>query len=504
MVTRVNGFSGMDIDSMVKSMMAAKRVPLDKLNQQKILLNWTRDSYREVNSKLVDFRTNKLTDKYGVTSALNSQKATITDNTSAIKAEATTANGTPMTVEVKELAAKSYMTTDALKLASPSTTTATLTTKLSELSGAGSAATFDMYINNTTITFNASDTLSSVISKLNGDKTANVKATFDDLSGKLTITAKDYGTKNNIVQTDKDGVAKTSSPFLDLIGISASDNDIKEATKAKIIVTNTNDSAATQTYEPEDNKVTVNGVAITAQAKSNGVTSKITIDTDPTNVITNIKAFVEDYNALISSLNTKISEEKYRDYAPLTDEQKAEMKEADITTWTEKAKSGLLKNDDIIKEVLSSMRSIITSQVGPLSTYGITTGSYYDNGKLILDESKLKEAIISNPQGIQDLLQGPASAPDTGIFDKLSKKADSAIDLLNKRAGTDRYSSDLTTSYKTESVMGKKLAEYNTRISAMITMLNNAETRYYNQFTAMETAMNKLQTQSSSLFSTSS
>ncbi|MEK5490511.1 flagellar filament capping protein FliD [Paenibacillus sp. FSL R7-0297] len=502
MVTRVNGFSGMDIDSMVKSMMAAKRVPLDKLNQQKILLNWTRDSYREVNSKLVDFRTNKLTDKYGVTSALNSQKATITDNTSAIKAEATTANGTPMTVEVKELAAKSYMTTDALKLATPSTTTASLTTKLSELNGAGSATTFDMYINNTTITFNASDTLSSVISKLNGDKTANVKATFDDLSGKLTITAKDYGTKNNIVQTDKDGVAKSSSPFLDLIGIAAS--EINVATKAKIVVTNTNDSAATQTYEPDDNKVTVNGVAITAQAKSNGVTSKITIDTDPTTAITNIKAFVEDYNALITSLNTKIFEEKYRDYAPLTDEQKAEMKEADIATWTEKAKSGLLKNDDIIKEALASMRSIITSQIGPLSTYGITTGSYYDNGKLVLDEAKLKEAIISNPQGIQDILQGPASAPDNGIFDKLSKKADSAIDLLNKRAGTDRYSSDLTTSYKTESVMGKKLTEYNTRISAMITMLNNAETRYYNQFTAMETAMNKLTTQSSSLFSTSS
>jgi flagellar hook-associated protein 2 len=502
LVTRVNGFSGMDIDSMVKSMMAAKRVPLDKLNQQKILLNWTRDSYREVNSKLVDFRTNKLTDKYGVTSALNSQKATITDNTSAIKAEATTANGTPMTVEVKELAAKSYMTTDALKLASPSTTTASLTTKLSELNGAGSATTIDMYINKTTITFNASDTISSVISKINADKTANVKASFDDLSGKLTITAKEYGTAYNIAQTDKDGNSVTSNPFLDLIGISAS--EINVATKAKIIVTNTNDSAATQTYEPEDNKVTVNGVAITAQAKSNGVTSKITIDTDPTTAITNIKAFVEDYNALVTSLNSKISEEKYRDYAPLTDEQKAEMKEADIATWTEKAKSGLLKNDDIIKEALASMRSIITSQIGPLSTYGITTGSYYDNGKLVLDEAKLKEAIISNPQGIQDILQGPASAPDTGIFDKLSKKADSAIDLLNKRAGTDRYSSDLTTSYKTESVMGKKLTEYNTRISAMITMLNNAETRYYNQFTAMETAMNKLTTQSSSLFSTSS
>lgn len=32
---RINGFSGMDIDLMVKEMMTAKRAPLDKLNQKR-------------------------------------------------------------------------------------------------------------------------------------------------------------------------------------------------------------------------------------------------------------------------------------------------------------------------------------------------------------------------------------------------------------------------------------------------------------------------------------
>jgi flagellar hook-associated protein 2 len=63
---------------------------------------------------------------------------------------------------------------------------------------------------------------------------------------------------------------------------------------------------------------------------------------------------------------------------------------------------------------------------------------------------------------------------------------------------------DLTSTFKEESVMGKKMKLYNTRITSMLTMLNNAETRYYKQFSAMETAMNKLQSQSNSLFSTSS
>jgi len=160
-----------------------------------------------------------------------------------------------------------------------------------------------------------------------------------------------------------------------------------------------------------------------------------------------------------------------------------------------------LKNDDIIKSVLTSMRSVITSKLGSLSSYGITTGSYFENGKLVVDEDKLQKAVASNPQGIRDLFQGPTGAPDSGVFDILSTKVDNALDLLNKRVGTNKYSVDLTSTFKEESVMGRKLKEYNSNISAMLTMLNNAETRYYNQFTAMETAMNKLTTQSSNLFS---
>lgn len=65
MVTRVNGFSGMDIDSMVKSMMATKNLRLDRLNQDKQVLQWRRESYRDLSSSLYDFRVNKLTTKYG-------------------------------------------------------------------------------------------------------------------------------------------------------------------------------------------------------------------------------------------------------------------------------------------------------------------------------------------------------------------------------------------------------------------------------------------------------
>lgn len=201
-------------------------------------------------------------------------------------------------------------------------------------------------------------------------------------------------------------------------------------------------------------------------------------------------------------LNTKVDEAKFRDFKPLTDEQKKELKEDDIKSWTEKAKSGLFKNDDIMKTVLSEMRMVITQQLGPLGALGITTGKYMENGKLILeDETKLKKAISANPQLALDLFQGPASASDSGLFDKLAANMTSAIQKISDRAGTNRFTMDLTSSFKEESVMGRTLKDYNRRIGVMNKNLVNAENRYYKQFTAMETAMSKLQSQSSSLLS---
>ncbi|MNP84546.1 flagellar capping protein [compost metagenome] len=49
--------------------------------------------------------------------------------------------------------------------------------------------------------------------------------------------------------------------------------------------------------------------------------------------------------------------------------------------------------------------------------------------------------------------------------------------------------------------MGRKMKDYNNRILMMQTNLQKTENRYYKQFAAMEAAMNKMQTQSSSLFS---
>ncbi|APO47960.1 hypothetical protein BS614_30740 [Paenibacillus xylanexedens] len=621
MVTRINGFSGMDIESMVKSMMATKRVPLDKLNQEKQLLQWQRESYRELSSKLYDFGTNKLITKYGNSTALNANKATVTGNTDAVKAEASaTASGVEMKVSVTQLAKSATESTSGLgQGVSSSTSLAALEgVDLSKMGSADMAnylqKGFDIKINGVSFTdkdgkslFNGLTSISTLVSTINSNAQANAVATYDEITGKLSISSKTGGldskvtvetptggnsvlalfSKKTVIETNGAGSGVTDDKTLaDLYKLSGGKDpepgapaktysfvlngktfSFNESDKISDVVDkiNSGDAKATASFadgkltiaaqsgeqlkmsggsyefmnlfkginsygdvagqltstagqdaivnvnnqplkDIKSNTFTLNGVQITLMdvTTKNGVDTPTIIknQSDPDKALESIKSFIEDYNSLIKALNSKVEETKYRDFKPLTDEQKKELKETEINTWTEKAKSGLLKNDDIIKTVLSEMRQVITDKLGPLSALGITTGNYSENGKLvILDETKLKGMISANPQLALDLFQGPSNAPKEGLFDKLADKVSNAIEKVYQRAGTNRYTTDVTSAFRDENIMGRKMKDYNNRILTMQTNLKRTEDRYYKQFAAMEAAMNKMQTQSSSLFS---
>src|SRR5690606_25858712 len=77
---RIGGLaSGMDIDSIVKDLMRAERMPLDKLKQKKQILEWQRDDYRAINTQLLSFRDKlaqlKLTSNYRARTTSSSNDA---------------------------------------------------------------------------------------------------------------------------------------------------------------------------------------------------------------------------------------------------------------------------------------------------------------------------------------------------------------------------------------------------------------------------------------------
>ena len=56
---RIGGLaSGMDTEGMIKELMNAQRIPLDKITQKKQYLEWQLDDYRAINRNLNDFSQN--------------------------------------------------------------------------------------------------------------------------------------------------------------------------------------------------------------------------------------------------------------------------------------------------------------------------------------------------------------------------------------------------------------------------------------------------------------
>jgi flagellar capping protein FliD len=630
MVTRINGFSGMDIDTMVKSMMATKQARLDKITQDKQIVEWQRESYRELSSKLYDFRMNKLTSKYITdSSALNTNKAVLSGNTTAVKAEAQgNATGIEMKVSVIQLAKSTTKTTSGLGQGVRSSTTLAALEGIdlnkmspSEMENYFKKG-FDIKINGVSFVdkdgkslFNGMTSISTLVATINSKSEANAIASYDEITGKLSIASRTSGeagkidietptggnsimalfSKKTVIETngvdpavgadptlaelrkqlddkevdpDPDAPAKDYSFVLNgktftfsetdkvsdvLSKINADTDAVAKFENGKLTITansgkelkmsgrsyeflnlfkgikqyeggidsltTTNGQDARVKINDEEeltgitsNTFTINGVqmnllseTVTKDASGNVLSDNPVIiknQIEPDKAIETIKSFIEDYNTLIKALNTSISETKYRDFKPLTDEQKKLMNETEINAWTQKSKSGLLKNNDIIKSVLSEMRAVITDKLGPLSNLGITTGNYAENGKLIIsDEFKLKEALNKTPKLAIDLFQGPENARSEGIFSKLNQHAMNAIQKISDRAGTNRFTTDVTSTFSAENPMGRQLKDYNNRILLMQRNIKTTEDRYYRQFAAMEKAMTKMQSQTNSLIS---
>ena len=92
MVMRISGMaSGLDIDTMVKNLMTAERMPLDKLKQKKQTIEWQRDDYRSMNTLLLDFRSTltqmKLSSNYRVRTIASSDDTKVTATASSAAAQ---------------------------------------------------------------------------------------------------------------------------------------------------------------------------------------------------------------------------------------------------------------------------------------------------------------------------------------------------------------------------------------------------------------------------------
>lgn len=395
--------------------------------------------------------------------------------------------------------------TDWMGIASGSSTASYASKPISDVLGMTAGELSSMTINGKKLSdmgILETDTLSKMITKIN-DSGVGATASYNSVSDKFVITATKEGTTNTL-NLSADFKTKMK---LDTGTYTAAENAVLSLNGVEIV--------------KDSNSFTIDGLQITLNGEHAALDGPINIGmkVDSTKVIDQIKGFLDTYNGLIKSVGDQLSEKVYRDFKPLTDEQKEAMTDKDIENWEKKSKSGLLKGKTEIESILTRMRQALSEKVEgvglTLEQIGIdTTSNYVDRGKLVIeDEQKLKNAIENNYSDVVKLFSNESDKTysdkanaserykENGLANRLY---DIMEDAVSTRIGSDgkrgtlvEYAGLENTATVSENVLSKRISEYDTKISQLLVYLENKETYYYNMFSRMETAINKMNAQSS-------
>lgn len=503
---RIGGLaSGIDTESIIRDMMKAHRIPLDKITQKKQYTQWQLDDYRSTNRDLRK-QSDKLFDTVMKQSTYMQKNVSVSDE----KAVSITAKGATSdfsgTIEVTNLAKQATLQGGVIldkvsneKLTEDQVKTKTLD-ELGILTGEGeSVVEHELTIEvpgkaAATITVKSSDKLSDVLGQIN-EKTG-VTAFFDSSTGKIAMSAKESGkgTDNAVINVTSKDSEKNDSDLAAKLQLTTGVATKTEGEDAEFTFNGLETTRSSNTF-------TINGFEISLKQKTEApVTFSSSTNTDK--VVDSVVGFVNDYNEMIEKLNSKIKEKQFKSFHPLSAEEKADMKEKEIELWEEKAMSGTLKGDPAILSMLNNLRSIMSTTVKTtdkdgneisfsLKDMGIEpTKSYLDNGKLIINEDKLREKISENPNAVYDLIGGK----DTGIAQKYRTELQDAQKKITVKAGSSTAVNDTFALGRSMKNMDKQIERFETKLQMM-------ESRYYKQFNAMEQAIQRANSQSAALMS---
>lgn len=261
------------------------------------------------------------------------------------------------------------------------------------------------------------------------------------------------------------------------------------------------------TYTSSLNTYSINGLSITAmQATGDGDTNAITVTTatDTQAIYDKIKSFLTQYNSLINEMTSLYNADTAKGYEPLTDDEKSAMSDSEVEKWEEKIKSSLLRRDDSLESVMNLMTNAMSQPVTIdgkkyyLSSFGIKTLGFLNapenqQNAYHIDGDEDDTATSGNEDKLMAMIN---SDPDT-VVSFMQQLTTNLYDAI----GTKMKSSSVSSIYKVynDKEMASEYSDYTTTIKKWEQKLQDQEDAYYKKFSAMETALSKLQSQTSSL-----
>ena len=454
--------SGLDVESMVKAGMLTKQRQYDKMYKQSTKQEWIKEAYNSVYNKLAEFKgvasDFKLSSKLMTMGAKSTNEGMVT----------ATANGSALAmshkVTVDSVATNAYLMSKGKIGRVNEDTKAANSNKLADSMFKSIEADGDGYkmtlSDGSVKTVNADDkameftigngdddtkkTISYTYKDLAEGKTfsslatdikntgLNISASYDSVNDSFQIYNSESGANNKIEITAADDNAATLFTNLKLAqsqnGTMGAELTFNAGDKTSVAGTNASVTIDGKQYNNLDkNYLQVAGVNYTFNDAKVGETATVTVTQDTEAITKNMQEFVDKYNELIDELNKLVSEEAST-YEPLTDEEKKDMTEAQIKSWEEKAKTGLLSRSDILRGIISSLReSIYTPVAGVDSKYnsasaiGITSTN--SKGHLTLDKAKLEKALGEDPDCVYQIFASSGESSEWEALTDEQKKS---------------------------------------------------------------------------------
>jgi flagellar hook-associated protein 2 len=307
------------------------------------------------------------------------------------------------------------------------------------------------------------DSINNILSRINYSG-AGVIATYDSLSGAISIVSKESGITGEI----RLGSADDTSNFLYAMKLSSNNpptggaSDTYTGTRAQISIN------GGETVYRDSNSV--DGLIPGITIKLNNVgNSMISVKSDKTAIINAVSDFVTMFNSVMGNIEKKMDEKIVND--PKTAEQKF--------TGALRGNSSLRELRDRLVELVSNSYQGLSSGLVMLDQVGLKL-SYTDNYskvRLELNKNTFESALNSNFDGVKELFSSA-----TGF----AQNAYSGI------SGFTSYNGIIRTEIRGVDTI---IEESNVRISEFEQRLADEEKMLKKQFTEMETALSKMKNQ---------
>lgn len=189
MSMRMTGLiSGMDTESMVNELVKASSTKVDKVKQNKQKLEWKKEIWQSLNTKLYDFYKTQLS-AFKTNGSYKTKKATASDATKVSVEVGSNATNGIHTVSVLQVASSAYLTGDNIKAAGKNYTTYESVTGSTKFADMTDAQGNSLGLAGQSITISSgNDTVAPLTFELGGTGDNGV-ANLDELNKKLKETS---------------------------------------------------------------------------------------------------------------------------------------------------------------------------------------------------------------------------------------------------------------------------------------------------------------------------